>query len=566
MQTESFYLRLLGVVAITVTALFGCAGTVPAKGTGATPVVPQADTDDGPNTAVDRPAREAGVITVGAPPLTSPLTSIDVYVMSKCPYGVETMGSLVKVVNTFGGELALNIDYIGQHGPDGALSSMHGDDEVQGDIDQICGRLSAPTESQFWEFLTCVNDRWREIPAYDESCAIQSELDMTQFDQCRYGELGKKLLASSFDKSYDEKATGSPTIRFGNEGYTGSRTVGALVRYICDNWNGSQPSQRCQEIPAPAEVELIALTDTRCGDACDVTRTVNSLKTIFTGLKPTVLDWSQPRAREIYREAGIDALPALLFTESVTKDEEGFAHMGRWLTPMGPYYQVKVKASFDPFGEICDNGEDDNQNGKVDCNDAGCAGTLMCREEKKNNLEVFVMSQCPFGAMALLAMPEVKKAFPKKNMRFQIHFIASESGDEITSMHGAEEVAENTRWLCARQYFPRDYLNYVWCRAEDYRNPDWQQCAKGKIKASVIQKCVDSGEGKSLLKKDLQIAKDLDIGASPTWIANGRHKFNGVTARAIQETYCEYNPGLKGCKTPLSDERASKAPVGACGN
>ena len=60
------------------------------------------------------------------------------------------MGKLVEVVNTFGGELALNIDYIGHQGPEGTFSSMHGDDEVKGNIDQICGRLSAPTESRFF--------------------------------------------------------------------------------------------------------------------------------------------------------------------------------------------------------------------------------------------------------------------------------------------------------------------------------------------------------------------------------------------------------------------------------
>ena len=33
--------------------------------------------------------------------------------------------------------------------------------------------------------------------------------------------------------------------------------------------------------------------------------------------------------------------------------------------------------------------------------------SLLCREEKKNALDVFVMSQCPYGVLGLDAMKEV---------------------------------------------------------------------------------------------------------------------------------------------------------------
>jgi hypothetical protein len=195
---------------------------------------------------------------------------------------------------------------------------------------------------------------------------------------------------------------------------------------------------------------------------------------------------------------------------------------------------------------------------------------MVCREEKKKSLEVFVMSQCPFGAMALLAMDDVLSAFKKKDMDFNIHFIATviadDEGEKISSMHGQSEVDENMRWICARKHYPRDYLKYVWCRAGDYRNPEWEACATGKIKKKVLEKCVESGEGEQLLREDMKVADNLDIGASPTWIANGRHQFSGVTPKAIQENFCEHNPGLSGCSRELSDERKTEAPAGACGN
>ncbi|MBN2714593.1 MAG: hypothetical protein JXX14_01985, partial [Deltaproteobacteria bacterium] len=270
-------------------------------------------------------------------------------------------------------------------------------------------------------------------------------------------------------------------------------------------------------------------------------------------------------AQKIAKDAKVDKLPALLFDSSVEKDEGGFKHMERWLTKTGDYYQVKVKATFDPNAEICDNKKDDTGNGLVDCDDETCKNTLACRPAKEKTLEVFVMSQCPFGAMAVNAMGEVLDAFGS-DMDFQIHFIGNMAGDKVTSMHGQAEVDEDIRWACAKKHFPKDYLKYVWCRAEDYRNPDWKKCTTGPIKAPVIEKCFSSGEGEALLKEDIAIANSLDIGASPTWIVNGTTKFSGVTPKAIQDNFCQANPGLKGCEKPLSNERASKAPAGSCGS
>jgi hypothetical protein len=501
---------------------------------------------------------------------TTPKVEINLYIMSRCPYGVQAIQQIQDITVQSGGEVGINIDYIGTEGKGGTLNSMHGDEEVQGDIDQLCGRMSSPTDEQFWRFISCVNDEWRTIPERDAECAASAQLDLVQFDSCRNGELGRKLLRSSFAKAIRVGATGSPTIIIDDARYSGNRTVMAISRYICGQFSDNRQIDYCKSLPEPTEVEFFAITDSRCGDDCDVSTMITSLQGIFMGLKPTVLDWSNPEAQAIFRAAGAEKLPVLLFGKSVEKDVDGFAHMQRWLTPAGPYYQVKVKSTFDPEAEVCDNGVDDTGNGKVDCADETCDGRMVCREEKKKSLEVFVMSQCPFGAMALLAMDDVLSAFKKKDMDFNIHFIATviadDEGEKISSMHGQSEVDENMRWICARKHYPRDYLKYVWCRAGDYRNPEWEACATGKIKKKVLEKCVESGEGEQLLLEDMKVASNLDIGASPTWIANGRHQFSGVTPKAIQENFCEHNPGLSGCTRELSDERKTEAPAGACGN
>ncbi len=500
-----------------------------------------------------------------APKKVEKVLDMELYVMSQCPYGVQAMDGIIPAVEKFGGQVGLTIEYIGQKKPDGSLSSMHGEKEVQGNIDQLCARDQGDN-AKYLKFLTCVNKDWRNIPTNTDACAKEAGLDAAKLKECKDGAKGKELLSASFDKATAKQATGSPTIFLNGAPYGGNRTQQAVEQTICSQFGKDKKLDYCANMAPPAEVKLVVITDKRCGAKCDPARMIQSLQGIFMGLKPEVKDWSDPGTQDLAKAAGVTMLPALFFDKSVEKDEGGFKHMERWLTKTGDFYIVKVKAVFDPNSEICDNKVDDTGDGKVDCEDAACANSLACRPDMPKTLEVFVMSQCPFGAMAVNAMGEVLDAF-KTDMNFQVHFIADMAGDQINSMHGPAEVEEDIRWACAAKKYPKnnDYLKYVWCRAADYRNPDWKKCATGPIKADVIEKCATGEEGKALLAEDIKIAKSLDISASPTWVVNGKTKFSGVTPKAIQDNFCQANPGLKGCEKPLSDERKSDAPAGSCG-
>ncbi|MBU0762024.1 MAG: hypothetical protein KKD39_03280, partial [Candidatus Altiarchaeota archaeon] len=61
--------------------------------------------------------------------------------------------------------------------------------------------------------------------------------------------------------------------------------------------------------------------------------------------------------------------------------------------------------------EICDNGVDDTSDGKADCEDPACALALNCRPELPAKLDLFIMSECPFGTEALFALYDVSHHF-----------------------------------------------------------------------------------------------------------------------------------------------------------
>jgi predicted DsbA family dithiol-disulfide isomerase len=495
------------------------------------------------------------------------LVEAELYVMSMCPHGARALEAFVPAAKDLGDALDLRIDYIGKKGPDGELKSMHGEKEVKGNIAQLCAEEIAP--DKHYDFLICTSENYRKIPDNISECAEKVGIDPERLKKCTEGEQGQKLLAESFERAAKAGAKGSPTIKLAGEDYRGGRRAGSFLRAICEEIDDKDLPEACKNIPEPAEVKVIALTDERCGEDCEPEKVIKSLDRVFAGLKPEVLDWKEPRAKKIYEEAELDALPAFLFDESIEKDEEGSKHMARWLTPAGKYKSLRVKAEFDPEAEICDNEKDDTGNGEIDCDDPSCEGSLVCREEQPGRLDVFVMSQCPYGTMALDAMEEVFGAFGD-DIDFNVNYIAKKTDDGFRSLHGQKEVDENIRELCAIEHYPEDrkYMDYILCRNENIKSSDWQSCAKDGISEKVIARCAEGPEGEKLLAENIELADQLGFSASPTWLVNNKHQARGVAPAHVQKAICEHNPDFDGCDKALSGPPRGPggrpAPKGAC--
>lgn len=491
--------------------------------------------------------------------------TMDLYVMSQCPFGVQALDQIIPVVADLEGAVDLNIEYIGRKSGD-KLESMHGDSEVEGNLLQICASEIKPEKAG--DFILCINKNWREIPKGWEACADTAGIDKKALGACKDGEQGKKLLAASFEKAEKAGVRGSPSIQLNGADYNGRRVGDGLLRGICKAFEEGKAPKKCANLPAPPKVQAIVLSDERCKDEeCAVDPIIKNLEQVFEGLEVNKIDWKDDEAKKIYKEAALSALPAVLFDDSVEKDEEAFKRMTRWLDTAGSYRSLRLGAKHNPEAEICDNAVDDTGNGAVDCADETCKQTMVCREEKKNRLDVFVMSQCPYGVMALNAMKGVLDAFGN-DLNFGIHYIASERPDgEFDALHGPPEVAENIRQLCAIKHYSKSnkFMDYIWCRNENIRSDDWKSCTGDNgIATKVIEKCQSGPEGKKLLSEDIKLAETLKIGGSPTWLANNRNTFRGISAPDIQQNVCKHNPELAGCSKKL-DAAQEAAPQGSCG-
>ncbi len=466
---------------------------------------------------------------------------LDLYVMSMCPYGTQAEDSMEKVLDFFGEKLDFNLYFIANPSGEG-FSSLHGQPEVDEDMRQACAMKHYP--ENYFDFILCRN---KNIGADWKSCATGG-IDAAVITTCFEGAEGKQLLADNIKKANELNIGSSPTIYINDQQYAGARDATSLMRAVC----ATMPEEAaCKSLPAPAKVPVVVLTDARCKE-CDTTGLVWQLRGIFPGMALTQYDYSTEAGKALYKETGIKTLPAVLFTDDVKK-AENYANVQAYLVAAGDYYSLRIGADFDPTAEICDNGIDDTGEGMVDCADDTCKGTLECREEIKNNLQVFVMSDCPYGRKAIEALKEVVGNFGDK-ITYEVHYIASEAGDGFSSLHGQYEVDEDIIQLCVKEKSPSAWLGYMYCRAtKGVRGIDWKTCAgETKVDASAVQACFDGTQGKELLREDIKMADSLGIGSSPTWLANNKKTFGGIDAQTVKTNFCAANAGLEGCNNTLS--------------
>ena len=490
---------------------------------------------------------KAQAVKAGAQ-MVSEKAKVEFFLMSQCPFGLQVEKGIAPVLEKMGADIDFSLEFIGQI-KDGVLTSMHGQSEVDGNKVQLCAAKHNP--GKYFEMILCMNKNMRAIPGNWQGCAQQQGLDVAKIKTCFEGVEGDSLLRASFEKAQKRRARGSPTMYIGGKPYRGPRSEVAFTRAICEAFPKDKP-KLCAELPEPVKVPVTIVTDKRC-KKCRAQFWEGRMKSMFPGAVVTILDYADPEGKKLYGELNLKLLPAILFGKEVEK-ADNYARVRRFLTPVGDYLSFRSGAKFDPTKEICDNGIDDTGNGKIDCDDPDCKNNMICRKEIANKLDVFVMSQCPYGVRALDAMKEVLDNFESK-IDFDVHFVGNIQGGKPTSMHGQPEVDENIREICAIKYYSKKYkyMDYILCRNKNIRSADWQACTGDNgISTAKIEKCFSSGEGEKLLLEDLEIALGLGFGASPTWLASNKFKFSGADAETIKKKMCQHNKGLPNCDKKLS--------------
>jgi len=322
------------------------------------------------------------------------------------------------------------------------------------------------------------------------------------------------------------------------------------MKAICNGASGKKPAA-CSDIPESPKVNVTILTDNRCGPDCDAKRAESGLRSKIGSPVVTTLDVQSPEGKRLFGQIKPVALPAAIFDSTLDADKDAVAAL-RGIKETGSY-KVLGMGGWNP--SCADDGG---------CKLDECKTTMQCRVEAPKSLDVFVMSQCPYGVKGLDAMKEVVDNFKKAGdpIGFNVHYIGDGDGSSLTSMHGAGEVAEDLREACVIKHYPKNlkYMDYIWCRDKNIRDANWQSCTGGStgFDTDTIKSCSEGDEGKQLVAKSFAESKSAGIGASPTWLANNKYKFSGIDAQTIKTNLCAHNPQLKGCDATLSGQAAPK--------
>ena len=502
--------------------------------------------------------------------LEKPVT-LDMYIMSQCPYGVQAEDGAIPAVKKLIDSVDYNIYFIANDNGDGTFSSLHGQPEVDENMRQICIMEKYP--ELFLDYLTCLNKNYRNAGTAWKSCAENSSIGTAEIEECQTGDEGKALFSESIAQAKSVGATGSPTIYLNGELYKKGRDTLSFTRAICQF---APEEAECAAIPEctsdadctktgfigkclepntenakcnytqPPTVNIKILNDKTCA-GCDTTAFDKINEQLFINTDITVVDISSDEGKALLEELKPQQVPTYIFDETLLESSE-YARLEQFFTKTGEHYILSPSI----VGQYIESPK------------------MIGREKIEGKLDLFAMSKCPYGVMAENNMEEVLETFGD-SIDFSIHFIATDNGDgTFSSLHGQKEVDANMRQVCVMEHNSQEFFDYLMCQNANFDtgkdlDTTWEACASdNSIETATIQACFDGDEGAELLRANIELTDELGIGSSPTFLINNQIQFGGaLPADEIKTKFCAENPDTEGCGATLSTESDVSA-SGSC--
>lgn len=382
---------------------------------------------------------------------------------------------------------------------DGTFSARRGEAELAESF-----RLAVLLKAYPGKLLNYLNARSLS-PAADgwRDAAVFAGINPDELEK-RTASEGQAALAEVYKKSSGAGVTGTALFLEGKR-YEGSQRLMPLY----DAVNASLPAAKRAPLPAgytprpkapPPGFWVVLSSGVPANDAL-----VGVFDRYFEGIKPVMLDYGS--AERAARFPSLGFVPAYVLAAT-------------------PEARTRLDAEL-KAGLFKESG------GYLVYEDKQRVGFYAGRPEKKNTLEIFVMSQCPFGALAENAVLEAEKnKLLPEGLKVEIRYIGDAKKDEkgawtFSSLHGQPEWEENARQLFMAKKFPGKFNAYLLERNKDYSSPDWQKAAKA---AGINAAAVTAGfeEAKDLLAADFAATGALGISTSPSFMVDGQRFLVGL--------------------------------------
>lgn len=267
--------------------------------------------------------------------------------------------------------------------------------------------------------------------------------------------------------------------------------------YVIGSCQNSGTLNSACVFPKAVKVLLTIIVPRECL-ICQTQDVVGSLKKQFPGLAPSYLEYPGAKASKLIRDLGISTLPAYILEKDVEK-EKGFDSLRNNLQAEGDFYVLNP--------------------------DFGGVAYFLDRELIKNKLDLFI-SLYDKDAKGTLSV--VKDYNPT------IHFLALESAKGFEAAKGNPEVEEYLRSVCVQKYYPQIFWDYITCRAESISSSWWDNCLQG-TDTDNIKICAQGEEGRSLLKENIGLNRQVKVMFGTTYLLNNREIFGFIKTPAKDE-------------------------------
>ncbi len=151
-------------------------------------------------------------------------------------------------------------------------------------------------------------------------------------------------------------------------------------------------------------------------------------------------------------------------------------------------------------------------------------GVYNAKTAQPGVMDLFVMSQCPYGVRAEDLIVKAKKegTFPA-DKTVRVRYIVNYTPEQgFNSLHGSGEWEEDIRQLLIAKYYPEKFWKYLEIRNKDYRSSRWDKAMEeAGINTKKIMKKFDT-EGVELLKEEANYSREYNISASPSLVWEGK--------------------------------------------
>ena len=311
-----------------------------------------------------------------------------------------------------------------------------------------------------------------------------------------------------------------------------SAIVFALV-LACGFAYAQKAASKTKPSNAKIPVTVIALTGNQFGSSDTA---LNSGLENFLGapLDITVIDREEALKDPKYQGFNLDYMPLYLIHRNKTVDEKFKEPVERGMLRTTNDYIVMEKETR--------------------------YGVFANREAIPNQLELFVMSQCPYGVMAENRIIAAQKAgLIPDNINIKVRYIVSpgRTDDTFASLHGTAEWEEDVRQAIVQAKYPKKFWKYIEEFNKDTRSTRWDVVAeKVGLNPNIFRKYWK--DGVKQLKEDMKLSQEYGVRGSPSFVWEGRVVTDMGGLSAI--------PGLEGLTQAPSNQggAAAQVPQGQC--